>query len=125
MCIRDRGSDNANSIVLEIVYEGRRVLLPGDLESPGLEDLMAEMPRDNDVVMAPHHGSLRSSPATFAKWSTPEFVVISGGRDKSNGKVMEIFEESGSQVFHTAFDGATTVRIESGGELSVEGFCPK
>jgi competence protein ComEC len=56
------GSDNANSIVLFIEHAGRRILLTGDLESPGLEDVLAEEPLDCDVVLAPHHGSPRSSP---------------------------------------------------------------
>jgi competence protein ComEC len=54
------GSDNANSIVLAIEYHGRRMLLTGDLESPGLEDVIAELPRHCDVVLAPHHGSAYS-----------------------------------------------------------------
>lgn len=56
------GSDNSNSIVLEVNYRGRRLLLPGDLESPGLDELLAEEPRDCDVVLAPHHGSAHSDP---------------------------------------------------------------
>lgn len=56
------GSDNANSIVLKIEHAGRRVLLTGDLESPGLEDLLAEEPLDCDLILAPHHGSPRSHP---------------------------------------------------------------
>jgi competence protein ComEC len=56
------GSDNANSIVLAIEYQGRRLLLTGDLESPGLDDVIAEQPYDCDVVLAPHHGSPSSDP---------------------------------------------------------------
>jgi len=56
------GSDNANSIVLSIEHAGRRVLLTGDLESPGLDDLLAEEPLDCDLILAPHHGSPRSNP---------------------------------------------------------------
>lgn len=56
------GSDNANSIVLAIEYQGRRILLTGDVEPPGLESLYAELPYDCDVTMAPHHGSLASDP---------------------------------------------------------------
>src|SRR5207244_10689404 len=74
------GSDNANSIVLLIEHAGRRVLLTGDLESPGLDDLLAEQPLDCDLVLAPHHGSPRSSPEKFSQWSRPEYVVISGRR---------------------------------------------
>jgi competence protein ComEC len=54
------GSDNANSIVLAVDYQDREVLLPGDLESPGLDDVLAEEPRHCDVLMAPHHGSRQS-----------------------------------------------------------------
>jgi len=56
------GSDNANSLVLAIEYQGRRILLTGDLEAPGINDVMAELPLDCDVVMAPHHGSAASDP---------------------------------------------------------------
>ncbi len=56
------GSDNANSIVLAIEYERRRILLTGDLESPGLEDVLAEEPYHCDILMAPHHGSRYSDP---------------------------------------------------------------
>ncbi len=57
------GSDNANSIVLAVEFEGRRILLTGDLESPGIDDVMAELPYDCDVVLAPHHGSAFSDQA--------------------------------------------------------------
>jgi competence protein ComEC len=69
------GSDNANSIVLALEYENRRVLLTGDLEPPGLEDVMAEVPTDCDVLLAPHHGSassdqaLPSGPRPSGSWS--------------------------------------------------------
>ncbi len=61
------GSDNANSIVLTVEYQGRRLLLTGDLESPGLEDVIAEEPFDCDVLLAPHHGSANSDPAGTGK----------------------------------------------------------
>jgi competence protein ComEC len=56
------GSDNANSILLLIEHAGRRLLLTGDLESPGLADVLAEEPLDCDAILAPHHGSRRSDP---------------------------------------------------------------
>ena len=72
------GSDNANSIVLLLHYAGWTVMLPGDLETPGLEQLIEQPVIDCDLVMAPHHGSLRSDPGGFARWTQPEYVVISG-----------------------------------------------
>jgi competence protein ComEC len=71
------GSDNANSIVLAVEYAGRRVLLTGDLEPPGVENLLGKPSLDCDILLAPHHGSPRSSPAAIVNWSTPEWAVIS------------------------------------------------
>ncbi len=60
-----QGRDNANSIVLGLQYGGRRILLPGDLESPGLDTLVSEASWKCDVLLAPHHGSQWSrSPGT-------------------------------------------------------------
>ncbi|MDA1054257.1 MAG: ComEC/Rec2 family competence protein [Planctomycetota bacterium] len=109
------GSDNANSIVLRISYQGRTILLPGDLETPGLEDLMAEMPLDCDIVMAPHHGSLRSDPLGFSAWTTPEHVAISGGAGRDVGAVRWAYEYGGAKVTHTAVDGAIRFEISAAG----------
>lgn len=113
------GSDNADSIVLSITFAGRSILLPGDLESPGLEQLLATPPRAYDVVMAPHHGSPRSSPREFAQWSRPRWVVISGGHSSESAQVRREFEMAGARVLHTAEDGAVRVRITAD-HLSVE-----
>ena len=78
------GRDNANSILLAVEFAGRRILLPGDLESPGIERVMADPPLDCDVLLAPHHGSEQSDPPGFAAWCTPEWVVMSGRRPDAN-----------------------------------------
>ncbi len=105
------GSDNANSIVLLIEFAGRRILLPGDLESPGMDDVLAELPLDCDVVMAPHHGSQRSNPRGFAAWCTPEWVIISGGLGRENDEVTDSFRRAGAEVLHTATTGAVQVTM--------------
>jgi competence protein ComEC len=57
------GNDNANSVVLLVESRGRRPLLTGDLEGVGLERLLARPAVRCDVLLAPHHGSVRSNPA--------------------------------------------------------------
>ena len=113
------GSDNANSIVLLVEHAGRRILLPGDLESPGLEDLLAEDPLDCDVVMAPHHGSRRSDPTGFSLWSTPEHVLFSGDRNVEDIPGIEMVKDSyrarGAEVYHTAEDGAVCFELTRSG----------
>jgi competence protein ComEC len=111
------GSDNANSITMGVEYAGRRVLLPGDLESPGIDDLMAEAPYDCDVLLAPHHGSRRSDPPGFAAWTTPESVVISsGGRDQI-APVVHTYENVGARVFATNEVGLVRFSISSDSDL--------
>src|SRR5262245_39955301 len=100
------GCDNANSVTLGVEYAGRRVLLPGDLESPGLDDVMSESPYDCDVLLAPHHGSRRSDPPDFAVWSSPEMVVISGGGGEQAEPVVRTYERAGAKVFVTSDVGA-------------------
>jgi competence protein ComEC len=56
-------SDNANCVVLSVEYAGRRILLTGDLEPPGMELVMNEPRQHYDVLLAPHHGSGSSRPA--------------------------------------------------------------
>ena len=116
------GSDNANSIVLSLEYAGGRILLTGDLETPGLEEVLAEAPLDCDVVLAPHHGSHHSDPQGFAAWATPEWVVISGGVSEELDEVHASFQLTGSHVLHTAESGAVRVSIAEDGELAASGF---
>ncbi len=113
------GSDNANSIVLAIEYAGRRLLLTGDLEPPGLERVLASPQWDCDVLLVPHHGSLRSNPPGCAAWCSPEFVVISGGNNPTIELVGAAYEQAGAKVLHTARDGTITCCFSSRGvELS-------
>lgn len=109
------GSDNANSITLAVECAGKRLLLPGDLESPGLEDLTAELPYDCDVLLAPHHGSRRSDPPGFAAWCTPNWVVISGGGRDDIGPVARTYTSSGAQVLDTHERGTIEFALRAGG----------
>jgi competence protein ComEC len=109
------GNDNANSLTLAVEYHGRRLLLPGDLESPGLEDVIAELPYDCDVLLAPHHGSRQSDPPGFAAWSTPDWVIISGSANDDVQSVADTFHAAGAEVFSTAKRGAVQVFMSSDG----------
>lgn len=109
------GTDNANSLVVAVEFLGKRILLPGDLESPGMEMLLAEAPRHYDVVMAPHHGSLHSNPHGFAAWSTPRWTVISGGHGRDVEMVAAAYASRGGEALHTASCGAIRVAVDSHG----------
>jgi competence protein ComEC len=104
--------DNADSIVLLVRFAGQRVLLPGDLESPGLDELLAELPIECDVLMAPHHGSRHSCPEQVLRWSAARHVVISGGPGADLDQVIEAFSHFGPRVLHTQRDGAVILELD-------------
>jgi competence protein ComEC len=115
------GSENANSVVLAVEYLGQRILLPGDLDSPGLGDLLAEEPTHCDVLLAPHHGSQRSNSPGLAAWSTPNWVVISGSHRWDIRPIVAAYRGVGSRVLPTADVGAVHVRIDRSG-VGVDSF---
>lgn len=110
------GQDNANSLLLAIHYAGHAILLPGDLESPGLEAVTAERPQSFDILLAPHHGSRHSDPPGFAAWCTPKWVIVSGPRTSPDQQVTTAsYEQVGAQVLHTANVGAVQFAVNEQG----------
>jgi competence protein ComEC len=112
---RDR-LDNANSLVLEIEHAGRRILLTGDLEQQGLRSLLRQPRQPQDVLLAPHHGSLNANTRALADWSGAQWVVVSGGRNDPSERLRAVYEPAG-RVLSTAECGAVTVVISGDGSL--------
>ncbi|MFO1019682.1 MAG: ComEC/Rec2 family competence protein [Planctomycetales bacterium] len=112
--------DNANSILLEVEYAGKRILLTGDLEREGLGALLRLPRRKVDVLLAPHHGGRRPNTPELAAWSTPDVVVVSGGEERFVSVLDEIYPDS--RIFWTVENGAVSVRISPRGELTAQPF---
>ncbi len=72
-------TDNARSIVLDVAFAGRHILLTGDLELSGLEALVAQ-PRPDpppEAILAPHHGGRAANPEWLYEWARPRIVIAS------------------------------------------------
>ncbi len=100
------GSDNSNSLVLAIESGPYRILLPGDLEAPGIDDVMGDVAYPCDVLLAPHHGSSRSDPPGFAAWSQPDCVVVSGNADTADRRFSASYGGQGAEILFTSDCGA-------------------
>ncbi len=111
--------DNANSLLLAIEFDGRRILLPGDLESPGIEQVIADPALDCDILLAPHHGSPLSDPPGFAAWCTPEWVIFSGGERDRTMLSQQSYQHAGGVVRRTAVDGAISCIVRRQAALDV------
>ncbi len=98
--------DNANSMVLLIDTGQCRLLLPGDLEGTGLDELLSEMPLHCQFLMAPHHGSQNSRPDAMFQWCQPKWVVVSGERDRPDGFNAMRDRHSDRRFLETAGSGA-------------------
>ncbi len=101
--------DNANSIVLAVSRPPYRILLTGDLEQQGLDELLAELPKRCDVLMAPHHGSRHSRPADWVRWADPSAVVISAGTSLPWQRAVSDYGGAGAKVLWTHRDGLVEV----------------
>ncbi len=106
------GNDNANSIVLVLEYMGKRLLLPGDIEGVGIEQVLRLPPLACQIVLAPHHGSKRSDPPGFSAWSRPAFVVFSGPHGRDVESVEDAYRQRGAKTLNTADHGAVTFTID-------------
>lgn len=109
------GGDNSDSIVLAISCGGRRALLTGDLEGPGLEQLLRNERLGCDLLVAPHHGSAGSFPEVLASWAQPRLVVISCSERRLEPESLRQYASSGAKVMATGEMGAIGVRMGAGG----------
>ncbi|UGQ48430.1 DNA internalization-related competence protein ComEC/Rec2 [Massilia endophytica] len=111
---------NARSCTLRIVAASGTVLLPGDIEAPQEQELLARMPQGMkaDVLLAPHHGSGTSStPAFLAAVSADSAIFQVGHRNRyrhPKPEVEERYRQRGTAILRTDKAGAVTVDIGTG-----------
>jgi len=113
--------DNANSIVLRVTYAGRSLLLTGDIEGPGLAQLLSSPVEHVDVLQSPHHGANAANPTDLARWCTPTVVLISTGNRDRAAALTPVYGPD-CRVLSTADKGALTVHINPHGELTSRAF---
>jgi competence protein ComEC len=114
-------TDNANSLVLAIEFGGRRIVLTGDLERDGLEYVLMQSPRHADVMQAPHHGRVNANPRRLAEWATPDWVIVSDGRQDSSDKLPAVYGPA-TRILSTQKSGAITFVIDRTGKIECQPF---
>lgn len=110
---------NDRSLVLKITYGVVSLLLPGDI-SETVESRLIGRKTDlrSRVLLAPHHGSFRSSSISFIKKVSPETVIFPCGAGNvmrlPHSGVLERYRHQGCRIFRTDHNGA--VQIETDGK---------
>jgi competence protein ComEC len=122
-------SGNNDSVVLQLRYGSRSILLTGDIEAPAEKRIVESdgsiAHLKADVIKVAHHGSKSSSIEGFITATHPSLAVISVGQTSvfghPNEAVVERWKNSGAQVLTTGNCGTITVTTD-GRDLRVASF---
>lgn len=118
---------NVASVVLALSYGDFSVLLTGDLEEAGEQEILEREQKNSEKVWPPdgftilkagHHGSKTSSSKAWLGKVKPRLTLISCGKDNSYGhphkEALERLEAAGSKILQTTECGA--IIVESNGK---------
>ncbi len=119
---------NAASMVLAVKSGEFDMLLTGDVEGGGEEQLtkqLEEQYRDCtwEILKVAHHGSKNSSSEEFLRQVKPAYAFISAGRENRYGhphqETIEKLTDAGSKIYSTQENGALIVEVEDGETMKV------
>ena len=114
-----RWETNDASIVAKLEYGESSFLLTGD-STKKAEYILMNLDKsvlDSDVLKVGHHGSKNSTSLAYAEVISPEYAVISAGKDNSYGhphkEVLDRVKAEGAELVSTIESG--TITFESDG----------
>jgi competence protein ComEC len=110
-------SDNDLSLVSEIEFADRRILLCSDIEEFGQQQILRlHQAMKIDVAVAPHHGSVRTLDPGFLRQLEAATLLCSCGRtDLDQERVIERADEV--HTCYTARDGAISICVDADGAV--------
>jgi competence protein ComEC len=109
---------NDRSLVLKVTYGKTSFLIPGDISEAAEEELVRRNGPilRSQVLVAPHHGSARSSSQAFIKAVRPETVVFSSGAGNvfrlPHPDALARYNRIGCRIFRTDLNGAVTIQTD-------------
>lgn len=108
-------SANDESTVLRLSYAGRSILLTGDIEDRTQRALLARGDLHADVLLLPHHGSVRQSTAEFIRAVAP-LAAIRSSNERTQQTLSGLNAALGDvPLYNTADVGAVEVVLDGEG----------
>lgn len=96
---------NAASVVARLVYGESEFMFTGDSPQNIENYLVSSGDLSSDVLKAGHHGSKTSTGSNFISAVSPEYVVISVGKDNRYGhpnqEVLDTLTNFGAKILRT------------------------
>ena len=127
-------SGNAAYMVLAVKFGEFDMLLTGDVEGRGEEQLTEQLEEQYrgctwEVLKVAHHGSKNSSSEEFLRQVRPAYAFISAGRENRYGhphqETIERLADDGSKICSTQENGALIVEVEGGDTMRVGSYCSR
>ena len=114
---------NEYSLVTRLTYKDTSFLFTGDAESVSEKEIInSGNDIDSNLLKVGHHGGSTSTSQNFLNEVSPEYAVISAGRDNPYGhpsdKVLKRLNNSGAQIFRTDQIGSITA-ISDGNNIKI------
>ncbi len=115
---------NNLSCVLRVAVAGHSILLTGDIEIKGEQNLVTSAGRylPADVLVAPHHGSSTSSSEAFIEVVKPKVVIFSTGYLNRyhfpSENIQKRYQSAGVLAYNTADKGAILLSFDEQGQMS-------
>ncbi|MEW6365578.1 MAG: DNA internalization-related competence protein ComEC/Rec2 [Acidobacteriota bacterium] len=111
---------NDDSLVLRLTFGESSALLPGDIETRGIQDIMESgLSMRSTLLKCPHHGSKSNLTAGFQAAVRPQVVVISAGQGNPwnlpNPAVVAAFRGDRATVLRTDLSGAVSIELDGQG----------
>lgn len=119
---------NAASMVLAVKFGEFDMLLTGDVEGEGEEQLTRQLEEQYrnctwEILKVAHHGSKNSSTEEFLRQIKPVYAFISAGQENRYGhphqETIERLADIGGKIYSTQENGAIIVEVEDGETMKV------
>jgi competence protein ComEC len=115
-----RWETNDASIVAKLMYGDKSFLFTGDSPTKA-ENILMSMDKnilDSDILKVGHHGSRTSTSFLYAEVVSPEYAIISAGKNNSYGhphkETLDSLNKVGAKILSTINLG--TIKIETDGK---------
>lgn len=118
--MNNTGADsNNNSLVIQMEYLGKKILLTGDMEAEEMESILDRgADWNSDFIKIPHHGGKGSLDTAWFDSTNPRAVFVSVGKNSfghPSREVINYWEERGVPIYRTDVDGTIQLMINKKG----------
>lgn len=116
-------SDSINNFspVFTINYNDRKMLFTGDASSLVEQEILEDIP-DVDVLKVAHHGSKYSTSEEFVNKISPEYAIISVGKNSyghPTNEVLNLLNKYSCKIYRTDINGNVILNIARNGNIAI------